>query len=139
MWVLGHFLTLYRYSYSVATTELDVDALCQRKKGIKPFGQQWLNDFARKFGLPQFFVRRFQQFTSGTDIGNDQVCKRYAKTGIAVVRFQLADNLVPRITKRLRVTLTDQISIIGKQRLLNYKRSLLRTTLKVEQWDYSLE
>ena len=59
-------------------------------------------------------MRRYQQVVYGVNIGKDQICKNNMKTGIAVVKFQLATQTVTQIEKKLRYSEADIISNLGK-------------------------
>ena len=50
----------------------------------------------------------------GIDVGNDQICKNNMKTGIAVVKFQIAAQTVTQIEEKIRYSGADIISNLGK-------------------------
>ena len=114
---LYFFLILTRYSYSVSSTVLDINSICQsNSKDKEPFYANWYNDFSAKSrALPPSFMRRFQQVFYGVDIGRDEICKANLETGVAVVKFQLAAQTVTQIEKKLRYSESDYISNIGKR------------------------
>ena len=105
-----------RYSYSVSSTVLDIDSICQKnQKDQDPFYAGWYEDFSDEArALPPSFIRRYQQVVYGVNIGKDQICRNNMKTGIAVVKFQLATQTVTQIEKKLRYSQADIISNLGK-------------------------
>jgi hypothetical protein len=97
-----------RYSYSVSSTALDVEAMCNRDS----FYQDELSGYLTSF--PPMFIRRYEQVVRGYDIGEEAICKKNLK-GIAIVKFQLANQIITRIRKTERVTFSDQLSNIGNK------------------------
>ena len=63
--------------------------------------------------MPPPFMRRYQQVVYGVDIGTKEICKKNLKTGVAVVKFQLATQSVTQIEKKLRYSNADYISNLG--------------------------
>ncbi len=61
---------------------------------------------------PPAFMLRFESFMFDKDVGEEKMCLEFAK-GIAMVQFQLADQIVTRIKRDLRVSFADQLSNIG--------------------------
>ena len=106
----------FRYAYSVSSTVLDRKSLCQSNSNdMEPFYANWYYDFSDTVkALPPPFMRRYKQITLGTDIGRDKICDRNLKTGIAVVKFQLATQTVTQIEKKLRYSEADYVSNMGR-------------------------
>ena len=100
----------------MSSTVLDTDAICKDNQfDLDPFYASWYDDFSDEArALPPTFMRRYQQVVYGVNIGKDQICKNNMKTGIAVVKFQLATQTVTQIEKKLRYSEADIISNLGK-------------------------
>ena len=107
---------IWRYSYSVSSRVLDIETICQKNKNDHdPFYVKWHDDFSDEDrALPPAFIRRYQQVVHGVDVGKDQICKNNMKTGIAVVKFQIAAQTVTQIEKKIRYSGADIISNLGK-------------------------
>jgi hypothetical protein len=97
-----------RYPYSVSSTALDVEAMCSKGSPYEDVLSGSLTS------LPPMFIRRYEQVVRGYDIGDDEICKKNLK-GIAIVKFQLANQIITRIRKTERVTFSDQLSNIGNK------------------------
>ena len=67
---------------------------------------------------PPLFIRRFEQVVYGKDIGDESICKENLKR-MAIVKFQLASEIISRITKTKRVSFSDHVSNIGKRVIHN--------------------
>lgn len=106
----------FRYSYSVSSTVLNIDSVCQKNSDDQePFYANWNKDFSDDIkAQPPLFMRRYQQVRHGADVGKEVICKNNMKTGIAVVKFQLAAQTVTQIEKKLRYSSADYISNLGK-------------------------
>ena len=78
------------------------------------------------------FIRRFQQVTSNNkvDIGEDKICERYVRAGMAVVKFQLADSTVLKIKKQRRSTIGEVFGSIGKA--INLSLCLVHMNLHIK-------
>jgi len=98
---------LLRYSYSIASTALDFNAICN-----KPDAKYRNPDFVR----PPMFLRNFETLSYGVDTGNDAICKRALKE-MAFVQFQLATQTVTQIKRGRRVSFADSVSNFGKPKL----------------------
>ena len=104
---------LFRYSYSVSSTVLNIKSICDSNpKDLEPFYYTFGRDFSDK-ALPPTFMRRYQQVVYGVDIGGNEICKKNLETGLAVVKFQLAAQKVTQIEKKLRYSDADHISSLG--------------------------
>ena len=117
----------FRYSYSVSSTVLDIDSVCKKNSDDQePFYSNWYNDFSDEIkAQPPVFMRRYQQVRHNADIGKDVICKNNMKTGIAVVKFQLATQTVTQIEKKLRYSSADYISNLGKIYLNRFEREII--------------
>ena len=62
---------------------------------------------------PPMFIRRFEQVVYGKDIGEESICRENLK-GMAIVKFQLASQIISRIKKTKRVSFSDHLSNFGK-------------------------
>ena len=102
-----------RYAYSVSSTAFDPIVLCNPNN--KDSLAQALNQYLGKndMAYPPKFIRRFEQVVYDRDIGEDKICQENLK-GMAIVKFQLASQIITRIKKTQRVTFADQLSNIGK-------------------------
>ena len=94
-----------RYSYSVSSTAINAEALCKDKSY---FGY-WNSG---KIGYPPKFIRRYEQVVNGKDISEDEICIENTKK-MAIVKFQIANEIITRIKKTQRVTNADLLSNIG--------------------------
>ena len=94
-----------RYSFSLHANKINVKELCSNKE---------YNSFmtSGKTGYPPKFIRRYEQIVYGKDIGNDVLCQNRTKN-MAIVRFQIADQIITRIKKTQRMTFADFVSNIG--------------------------
>ena len=104
-----HDLFFYRYFYSVSSTVMDSEELCNYKNEKDLYSLLGKSDLA----YPPKFIRTFEQVVYGYDIGYDEICKQNLK-GMAIVKFQLASKIIQRIKKTKRVSFSDHISNIGK-------------------------
>ncbi len=105
--------TTTRYSYSYSSTTLDAKRFCNDDNNGLVAALS--NDHA----WPPKFIRRFEQITRGYDISEEVICEKNMK-GIAIVKFQLASNVVNRIKKTFRVSYADQLSSIGLKTRMEY-------------------
>ena len=96
----------YRYAYSVSSTAIDADALCKKKSN---YVNQWASGTE---GFPPKFIRRYEQAMYGQDINNVDICINNTRK-LAIVKFQIATQIINRIKKQQRVTNADIISNIG--------------------------
>ena len=76
-------------------------------------------------------MRRYQQVRHNADIGKDVICKNNMKTGIAVVKFQLATQTVTQIEKKLRYSSADYISNLGKIYLNRFEREIIYLIIRL--------
>ena len=88
---------------------MDIDELCDKnnKDSLYSLLGKSYNAY------PPMFIRRFQQVVYGRDIDYVEICKENLK-GMAIVKFQIASQIVQRIKKTKRVSFSDHISNIGK-------------------------
>ena len=102
-----------RYSYSVSSTAFDIDVLCD-KNSNDPLAQSFYFSLGKNpNAYPPIFIRRFEQVVYGKEINLDDICKENLK-GMAIVKFQLASQIITRIKKTKRVTFSEHVSNIGK-------------------------
>ena len=88
---------------------MDIDELCDKKNEKNLL---YLLGKSNK-AYPPMFVRRFEQVVYGRDINYVEICKENLK-GMAIVKFQIASQIVQRIKKTKRISFSDHISNIGK-------------------------
>lgn len=122
-----------RYTYSYSSTIIDAEEICT-------------NDEYKEFitsihtGYPPKFIKRFEQITLGKDIGEDIDCINRTKS-MAIVNFEIADQIITRIKKTQRMTFADFLSNIGNQ-LFTFQLSISKLFsfpfLQEVHWDYSL-
>ena len=62
---------------------------------------------------PPKFIRRFEQVVNSKEINDEDICRDNLK-GVAIVKFQLANQIITRIKKTKRVSFSDQLSNLGK-------------------------
>ena len=102
-----------RYTYSVSSTAFDIDILCNENNG-DPIAKSFYNSLGKDpNAYPPKFIRRFEQVVYGKDINFEDICRENLK-GMAIVKFQLASQIISRIKKTKRVSFSDQLSNIGK-------------------------
>ena len=116
--------TFFRYSYSVSSTAFDSDVLCNKKNRDNQLAQAFtdylgLDEVRHGHAHPPLFIRRFEQVVYGKDIGDESICRENLK-GLAIVKFQLASEIISRITKTKRVSFSDHLSNIGKKKVILY-------------------
>ena len=101
-----------RYSYSVSSTAIDAEAMCKEDKyaDIWSYGD---------IGYPPKFVMRYEQVVNGKEIGKEEICIENIKK-LAIVKFQIANEVVTRIKKTPRVTFSGILSNIGTILLIYY-------------------
>ena len=95
-----------RYAYSVSSTAIDSEALC-KDDHYRAF---WSSG---KTGYPPKFIRRYEQVLYNKEIGEDDICIQNTKR-LAIVKFQIANQIITRIKKTKRVTFADTLSNVGK-------------------------
>ena len=101
-----------RYSYSVSSTAFDIDVLCD-KNNNDPLAESFFASLGNNANAyPPKFIRRFEQVVYGKEINSNDICKENLK-GMAIVKFQLASQIITRIKKTKRVTFSDHVSNIG--------------------------
>ena len=100
------------YPYSVTSTPLEFDDLCYKKN--KDVWNINLYNHYGKEGFEQKIVKLYDQIIHGKDTGEDEVCKENLK-GVAVVTFQIENDVVQRIKRKQRVTFAGLVSTIGKE------------------------
>ena len=93
------------YNTIVTSQPLPIDAMCG------DFGRGYRAYFTYE-AMPRSFIRSFQRIVFGKDKNPEEVC-RNAMERLAIVRINLASNVVTRITRNKRVTITDHIANIG--------------------------
>ena len=121
-----------RYTYSVSSTKLDFQKLCQRDMEFeKILGET-------TFGLPNSFIRNFEKFYDGTDINEPDICEA-ALQNIAIAQFQLTSQIVTQIKRDIRVTFADYISNFGKELSELFCHISSFSFEKVDSWDCFLE
>ena len=64
---------------------------------------------------------RYEQVVNGKDIGKEEICIENIKK-LAIVKFQIANEVVTRIKKTPRVTFSGILSNIGTILLIYYTR-----------------
>ena len=102
-----------RYTYSVSSTAFDIDILCN-KNNDDPLAKSFYNALGNNpNAYPPLFIRRFEQVVNGKDVSFEDICRENLK-GMAIVKFQLASQIISRIKKTKRVSFSDQLSNIGK-------------------------
>ena len=94
-----------RYAYSVSSTAIDSEALC-KDDHYRAF---WSSG---KTGYPPKFIRRYEQVLYNKEIGEDDICIQNTKR-LAIVKFQIANQIITRIKKTKRVTFADTLSNVG--------------------------
>ena len=94
-----------RYTYSLHTNKINAEELCSKKKYLSFMS-------SGTTGYPPKFIRRYEQIVYGKDIGNDVLCQNRTRN-MAIVRFQIADQIITRIKKTQRMTFADFVSNIG--------------------------
>ena len=103
----------FRYTYSVSSTAFDIDVLCNKNNNDNPLAMAFSSHLASSNAYPPMFVRRFEQVLYESDIGQDSICRENLK-GMAIVKFQLASQIIQRIKKTKRVSFSDHLSNFGK-------------------------
>ena len=92
------------YYYSVSTTLIDAEALCDNNE-IKEFWNQGL--------FPTKFIAMYEQIIYGKEIGAVAKCIENTKK-MAIVKFQIASKMITRIKRTQYVTFAGTLSNIGK-------------------------
>ena len=105
-----------RYSYSVSSTPLDIKSICDKNSNDNAqFYQKWNDEFSNSLkALPPNFMRRYNQIILDTDIGEEAICTNNLRTGVSVVKFNLAAETVTQIEKKLRYSTADYLSSMGR-------------------------
>ena len=94
-----------RYTYSLHANKINAEELCSKKEYLS-----FMSSGTK--GYPPKFIRRYEQIVYGKDIGNDVLCQNRTRN-MAIVRFQIADQIITRIKKTQRMTFADFVSNIG--------------------------
>ena len=109
-----HFGYCARYSYSVSSTAFDINVLCNKNNKDDQLAQAFSFSLGKDSNAyPPMFIRRFEQVVYGKDIGEESICRENLK-GMAIVKFQLASQIISRIKKTKRVSFSDHVSNVGK-------------------------
>ena len=112
--IFYHFEHNLRYTYSVSSTAFDIEVLCNKNNRDNPLAQAFSSSLGSSpNAYPPMFIRRFEQVVYGRDIGEESICKENLK-GMAIVKFQIASQIISKIKKTKRVSFSDQLSNIGK-------------------------
>ena len=107
------YLFKIRYSYSMSSTAFDIDVLCN-KNNEDPLAESFSSSLGKNpNAYPPKFIRRFEQVVYGKEINDHDICKENLK-GMAIVKIQLASQIITRIKKTKRVSISDHVSNIGK-------------------------
>ena len=113
-WIFCHFEHNLRYTYSVSSTAFDIEVLCNKNNRDNPLAQAFSSSLGKSpNAYPPMFIRRFEQVVDGRDIGEESICRENLK-GMAIVKFQIASQIISKIKKTKRVSFSDQLSNIGK-------------------------
>ena len=101
-----------RYTYSLHTNKINAEELCSKKEYLTFMS-------SGTTGYPPKFIRRYEQIVYGKDIGDDVLCQNRTRN-MAIVRFQIADQIITRIKKTQRMTFADFVSNIGTLHIKNH-------------------
>ena len=96
-----------RFGYSVSSTKLDVDKICDSKAA----GFGFYSDQA--YSPPKMFMRSYQQVVDDVATNMEDICRENMK-GVAVAQFQLSGQIVTQIKRDIRVTAADTLSNYGE-------------------------
>ena len=84
------------------------------------FKVNWNKDFSDPlWAVPQSFIRRYEQAMYDIQNKNEDVCQKNLKKGFAVVKFQLAEQSITRVIKKLRYSNADYVSNLGKVKTID--------------------
>ena len=120
-----------RYSSSIDTTYLDPELICSNKEYSKFLSNG-------NTGYPPKFILHFKNLMYNKDMGYDTICIERTKN-MAIVKFQITDDIITRIKKTQRMTFADFLSNIGKHGTLAFfKYCFCRNILQEELLAYFL-
>ena len=101
-----------KYSYSVYTTKIDADLICsdRRNRRFLIYG-----DTKSYYQMPPKFIFRYEQIMFGKKNSEAEMkwCIERVKN-MAIVNFQISNQIMTRIMRSRRVTFADQLSNIGE-------------------------
>ena len=100
----------------MSATKINVKKVCGHTPDGKPaWSRLWLNQFGGVLGLPNQFIRLFQEVTLGLDASPEAACERYVRERMAVVRFQMTNTMVKQIRQEASSSYGNIFSTIGQQ------------------------
>ena len=99
-----------RYSFSVHTNKIDAEQLCSNQKFL--FKMKNGLDQRGFYYMPPKFIDRYEQIMYGKDTSDKLWCIERVKK-LAIVNFQIGNQIMTKIKRTQRVTFADTLANIG--------------------------